>query len=54
MEWIETSDKAFDLIRNRVPVRTLKFNFGIGVLLGGGGSMIDTKREGGRRGERRR
>jgi len=47
MEWIEggeTLDKEFDLARNRVPVRTLKFNFGVNILLGNGSGIFDTKR----------
>jgi len=47
MEWIERgemSDKGLDLIRNRGPVRTLKFNFGVDVLLGKGDGIVATKR----------
>jgi len=32
------------LVRNRVPVRTLKFDFGVGILLGKGRSVVGTKR----------
>ena len=48
MEWIQsgkTSDKGFGLmIRNRIPLRTLKFDSGIGILLGEGGSVVSTKK----------
>ena len=40
----ETSDEAFGLFGNGVPVRTLKFNFGIGGLLREGGSVVGTER----------
>ena len=40
----ETSDERFGLFRNRVPVRTLKFDFGVGSLLGEGGGVVGTKR----------
>jgi len=40
----ETSDEGFGLFGNRVPVRTLKFYFGIGGLLGEGGGIVGTKR----------
>jgi len=40
----ETADERFGLFRNRVPVRTLKFNFGIGGLLGEGGGVVSTER----------
>jgi len=42
---IEGGEKEFGLIGNRVSVRTLKFNFGVGVLLGEGGGVVGTKRE---------
>ena len=35
----ETSDEGFGLFGNGVPVRTLKFDFGIGGLLGEGGGV---------------
>ena len=44
MEGSERSDIRLGLIRNRVPIRTLKFNFGIGVLLGVGRGAVGTKR----------
>jgi len=47
MEWIEgskTLEKEFDLAGNMVPVRTLKFNFGVSILLGKGSGIVDTKR----------
>jgi len=47
MKWMEggeTLDKEFDFARNRVPVWTLKFNFGVSVLLGKGSGIVDTKR----------
>ena len=47
MEWIEggeTLDKEFGFAENRVPVRTLKSNFGVSVLLGKGSGIVDTKR----------
>jgi len=47
MKWIEGGerlDKEFDLAGNRVPVRTLKFNFGVSVLLGKDSGIVDTKR----------
>ena len=47
VEWTkgsETSNKGFGLIRYWVPMRTLKFDFGIGVLLGMGAGVIGTKR----------
>jgi len=40
----ETSDEGFNLFGNGVPVRTLKFNSGIGGLLGEGGGVIGTER----------
>jgi len=40
----ETSDERFGLFRNRVPVRTLKFDFGVGSLLGEGGGVVSTER----------
>jgi len=40
----ETADERFSLFGNRVPVRTLKFNFGIGVSLGEGGGVVCTER----------
>jgi len=36
----ETSDEAFGLFGNGVPVRTLEFDFGIGGLLGEGGGVV--------------
>jgi len=47
MEVIEndkTLDKGFGLVRDKVPVRTLKFDFGVGILLGKGRSVVGTKR----------
>jgi len=40
----ETADERFGLFGNRVPVRTLKFNFEIGGLLGEGGGVVSMKR----------
>jgi len=40
----ETSDEGFSLFGNGVPVRTLKFDFGIGCLLGEGGGVVGTER----------
>jgi len=40
----ETSDEGFSLFGNGVPVWTLKFDFGIGGLLGKGGGVVDTER----------
>ena len=45
--WIQsskTSDKGFSLIGNRVPVRTLEFDFRVRVLLGQGGGVVGAKR----------
>jgi len=47
MEWIEggeTSDKGLGFIRNEIQARTLKFNFGISILLGKGHGVVGTKR----------
>jgi len=40
----ETSNEGFGLFGNRVPVRTLKFDFGIGGLLDEGSGVVSTKR----------
>ena len=40
----ETSNEGFGLFGNRVPVRTLKFNFGISDLLGEGSGVVSSKR----------
>jgi len=40
----KTSDEGFGLFRNRVPAWTLKFNFGIGSLLGEGGGIASIER----------
>ena len=40
----ETADERFGLFGNRVPVRTLKFDFGVGSLLGEGGGVVSTER----------
>jgi len=40
----ETSDEGFGLFGNGVPIRTLKFDFGIGGLLGEGGGVVGTER----------
>jgi len=45
MEGSEKSDKRLGLIRNRVPIRALKFDFEIGVLLGVGRGVVGRKRE---------
>ena len=47
MEPIEsgkTSDKGLGLIKNRVPIRTLKFDFWASILLGKGGGVVGTIR----------
>jgi len=47
VEWIEsgeTPDKGFGVIKNRVSVRTLEFDFGIRVLLGEGRRVVRAKR----------
>jgi len=47
MKWIEggeTLDKEFGSAENRVPVRTLKFGFGVSVLLGKGSGIGNKKR----------
>ena len=38
----ETSDKELGLVGNRIPVRTLKFGSGVGILLGEGGGIVNT------------
>ena len=40
----DTSDKGFGLVRDKVPVRTLKFGFRVGILLGEGGGVVGTRR----------
>jgi len=40
----EASDEGFGLFGNGVPVRTLKFDFGIGGLFGEGGGVVGTER----------
>jgi len=44
IEGSKTLDKEFDFARNMVPVRTLKFNFGVSILLGEGSGIVETKR----------
>ena len=39
----ETPNEGFGVIGNRVPVRTLEFDLGVGVLLGEGGRVVCTK-----------
>ena len=39
----ETPNEGSSLIGNRVPVRTLEFDFGIGVLLGEGDRVVCMK-----------
>lgn len=38
------SDEGPDLTGNQVPMRTLKFNFGTGILLGEGDGVVSMKR----------
>jgi len=47
MEWIEggeTSDKGLGMIRNGIPVRTLRLNSGVDIMLGEGSGVVGMKR----------
>jgi len=44
MEWIDDGDKGLGMIRNGIPVRTLKLNFGVDIMLGEGGGIVGMKR----------
>ena len=39
----DTSDKGFGLVRDKIPVRTLKFGFRVSILLGEGGRVVGTR-----------
>lgn len=41
----ETSDRGLGLVGNRVPERTLEFDFGVGILLGEDDDVVNTRRE---------
>ena len=41
----ETSDQGLGLVKNRVPVQTLKFDCGVSIFLGENGGVISIRRE---------
>jgi len=54
MEWIEggeTSDKGLGMIRNGIPVRTLKLGFGVDIMLGKCSGVVGNEKRCSYRGE---